>query len=103
MNAKEAAELLRHQAKKASPHLWPEQCEEIAAMLEGQPRWIPVGEQLPEEGVFVLVVVTGDVDTAFHLDGTWQQLAAIFKPRAVTHWQPLPAPPAPATAKGGAE
>ena len=32
----ELAELLEKQAKKASPHLWPEQCGEIAATLRAQ-------------------------------------------------------------------
>ena len=68
-------------------------------------RWIPVEERLPEEGVWVLVA-THEVNSlgyfryaqmAYLLGGEWHQVNG-----SVSHWQPLPAPPAPASA-GGAE
>lgn len=69
-------------------------------------RWIPVSERLPEEGVWVLVA-THEVNslgyfryaqTAYLLGSEWYQVNG-----SVSHWHPLPAPPAPASAEGGAE
>lgn len=66
-------------------------------------RWIPVEERLPEEGAFVLVA-THEVNslgyfryaqTAYLLGGEWHQVNG-----SVSHWRPLPAPPAPASAEG---
>jgi hypothetical protein len=67
------------------------------------PRWIPVGERLPEiDGGVLISTFTGDVQEAyFDADDEqfWEpdQLSCAF---IVTHWQPLP--PAPASQKGEA-
>lgn len=64
--------------------------------------WIPVEERLPEEGVWVLVS-THEVNslgyfryaqTAYLLKDKWHQVNG-----SVSHWQPLPAPPASTSAK----
>jgi hypothetical protein len=74
---------------------WREQLEQAAAEIER--RWIPVGERLPEDGVWVLwfnkswscqlVVAKRDgesLDWGGDLCGTLH---------GFTHWMPLPEPP----------
>lgn len=78
--------------------------EEIAVAQE-RPRWIPVTERLPEEGVPVLINYIG-TDGKVYADGVavwtyygcfwWEgSLADCDSEVAVpiTHWMPLPEPP----------
>jgi len=74
----------------------------IAAVLadrEGRQQWISVDERLPEPGIDVLVRCdyhgrdAFDVAGIFH--GEWASHVTEHDCRhTVTHWQPLPAPPA---------
>ena len=62
--------------------------------LESQiPRWIPVEERLPEEGVEVIVYSKsmGVVPDISYVKGLWLWEAGIVK--NVTHWHPLPKGP----------
>lgn len=79
----------------------------IAAVGELMPRWIPVGERLPEERVKVLTYGDDPVEGPFTLIGQ-REPASIFGPAhwhlpgfsefgPVTHWKPLPSPPDEAT------
>lgn len=65
-----------------------------------QAGWIPVGERSPEEGAVVLVSEGADLYRAYREDGQWMALSSAFPRAKVTHWMPLPPPPA--AAKGGA-
>lgn len=111
----EQIELLEKQAKKASPYLWPEECLEIAASLralaaqlaeqqqELERRWIPVSERLPEGWTEVLFCLEGrKVVCGFRAAGKWHMSdeRPINVQTVITHWMPLPAPPAQAGAGG---
>lgn len=82
-------------------------CESIAALeaaeariaeLEAQvPKWVPVTERLPEDGV---LVVAGDFESSgcqwvtHYESGVGMFLCEYPQPRwPVTHWMPLPAAP----------
>ena len=62
--------------------------------------WISVQERLPEPFVSVLVQMPGEepcptVREGFiSNDGIWQSAMFRREPGEVTHWQPLPQPPA---------
>lgn len=59
-----------------------------------EPRWIPVSERLPVEGIRVLAHYDGKVFTAEWFEGIWHWIEAnTFTPH-VEHWMPLPEPPA---------
>ena len=69
-----------------------------------EPRWIPVGDRLPEEGVDVLVcessfvhMKTGETHQLLNLasltNGCWSSSDEGMT-LSVTHWMPLPEPPA---------
>ena len=68
----------------------------LVAQARRAPRWIPVKERLPEEGVSVAVIepphsnVTGAM---FCGEAGWRGDCDRFI--AVTHWMPLPEPPEP--------
>ena len=68
-----------------------------AEKLAGLNRWIPVGERLPEEEQDVLVFTNeGTHVAALDEDGVWCPSHGdgwMFPD--VTHWMPLPEPPAP--------
>ena len=70
----------------------------IAALDELLPRWIPVGERLPEASTEVLVAWSlpgggQQVDAALIFDnGMWAATVGHSIGR-VTHWMPLPEPP----------
>ena len=58
-------------------------------------RWIPVGEQLPEEFVSVLVCIPSEnplptVKEAYLANGAWATKMAIFFMEEVSHWKPMP-------------
>jgi len=78
------------------------------AELVAEPRWISVGERLPEENVDVLVLrlmLTTHIGrgqqwlpvvyTAYLFDRDWIPSAnvSMWSVRHVTHWQPLPSLP----------
>lgn len=70
---------------------------EIEELEEQLPRWIPVGERLPEAGVTVLVREYGDTLLA-ELNFSTKTGTAYFSAPGrsnfeVTHWMPLPEPP----------
>lgn len=59
-------------------------------------QWIPVGEQLPQDNVAVLVNRDpGGVEMAFRQDGQWgiSHTNVLGSGSAYTHWMSLPAPP----------
>ena len=71
------------------------------ALLRNPPRWIPVEERLPEEGIEVLVSVDENSDDCgYHVclyrggEYVRSESGYIF---GVTHWMPLPSPPDEAT------
>ena len=57
------------------------------------PRWIPVGERLPERWAIVLVYRKEDgiPSIAWNKDGQWFDEADVIID--ITHWQPLPKGP----------
>lgn len=75
--------------------------------LRGQvPRWIPVEERLPENGVPVLINYIASDDGKYHPDGTavWTDYGCFWWEGSledcdtevavpITHWMPLPEPP----------
>lgn len=59
--------------------------------------WISVEDKLPEDGQLVLSVRRGDCfDLCFYDHGTsmWWIDDATYSVKMITHWMPLPAPPA---------
>ena len=68
------------------------------AELEGERRWIPVSERLPEAGAVVFAVVYDVNDHSeklyqlkYYGDGKWFSWNSACY--VVTHWMPLPTPP----------
>ncbi len=74
----------------------------IAAACELMPRWIPVGERLPEEEQEVLVWNGGGQCLkpwqghvlCEYRNGEWRESQESDLYPGITHWMPLPAPPA---------
>ena len=70
-----------------------------AGREESKPRWIPVTEQLPKEGKFVLVY--GDLYPNKHDGGViavskrmdWNYWQGFGRERDITHWMELPKEP----------
>lgn len=58
---------------------------------DGQPKWIPVTERLPERGQEIIVYVKNIVKPIVHPYQFWQQDFDSFL--RVTHWMPMPEPP----------
>lgn len=90
----EAADLIEAQAK------------EIDALRAQLPRWVPVEEHLPENGVPVLINYIASSDGKYHPDGTavWTDYGCFWWEGSledcdtevavpITHWMPLPEPP----------
>lgn len=82
------------------------QAKEIEKLRAQLPRWIPVEEQLPENGVPVLINYIGYNDGKYHPDGTavWTECGCFWWEGSlggcdtkvavpITHWMPLPEPP----------
>ena len=75
-----------------SDRLWKAAYERGKA--EAEPKWIPVENELPEEGEMVLVTAQpkkGDpnVNRAYYADGFWHGSGSMSN---VTAWIPLPTP-----------
>ena len=90
----EAADLIEQQAVR------------IAELEAKVPRWIPVTERLPENGVPVFVNYIGSNDGKYHPDATavWTDYGCFWWEGSledcdaevavpITHWMPLPEPP----------
>lgn len=76
----------------------PETVLALVEMARAAPRWIPVGERLPEPRVTVLAVpLLGGVILGYYDDERSQWNDAENELRlagfSVTHWMPLPEPP----------
>lgn len=65
------------------------------ALLRNPPRWIPVSERLPEDGVRVLAWdVREESWRIAYVDTTWYMVGFDDDTSiCVTHWMPLPEPP----------
>ncbi len=61
--------------------------------------WIPVAERLPEYNQAVLVSDCTDIQIGYYTDVGWIVGGAYWIEDLITHWQPLPAPPTPSTAR----
>ena len=80
--------------------------QEIEKLRAQMPRWIPVAELLPENGVPALINYIGNDDGKYHPDGTaaWTDHGCFWWEGSledcdtevavpITHWMPLPEPP----------
>ena len=80
--------------------------QEIEKLRAQLPRWIPVEERLPENGVPVLINYIASDDGKYHPDGTavWTDYGCFWWEGSledcdtevavpITHWMPLPEPP----------
>ena len=70
----------------------------LVAAARSVPRWIPVGERLPDvDGEPVLITEpNGAVSIARRTQAEWLAGRMPIPREAVTHWMPLPSPPEPA-------
>lgn len=82
------------------------QAKEIENLRGQLPRWVPVEEHLPENGVPVLINYIASSDGKYHPDGTavWTDYGCFWWEGSledcdtevavpITHWMPLPEPP----------
>jgi hypothetical protein len=58
--------------------------------------WIPVSDRLPDDETLVLLALNDDdVWPGFRASDTWRYVDAMpITVERVTHWMPMPAPPA---------
>lgn len=67
-----------------------------AMWADNNPNWIPVEDELPEEGYTVLVALKNRIMTimtaSYCVDGEWYYNGHKIH-SVVTHWMPLPQPP----------
>lgn len=67
-------------------------------VLEQEPKWIPVSERLPEEGLTVLILAeNGHIEFGQRDENKWEWLAESIadywtEAEEVIAWQPLPEP-----------
>jgi hypothetical protein len=67
---------------------------EIEDLEEQIPRWIPVTDRMPDEGVLVMAWHGNRVVFGYARDGNWiDTLYGWVIPNGPSHWMPLPAPP----------
>lgn len=90
---------------EAAPTLARQYATLLAAHAEAlereRERWIPVELALPENGEEVLFAAEGKRLCGFRLDSAWYRMTGrTYDAGSVTHWQPLPPPPAQAPAGG---
>ena len=69
-----------------------QQRQNLIALMNEKPRWIPVTERLPEKNGVYLVYVYREVTEMNYWHGKWHMLRDDYT-KAVTHWMPLPEPP----------
>jgi len=66
----------------------------LLELQASMPRWIPVTERLPDDGVSVIGFASPDYTNLARYDAVegrfWCVTGGWFNP---THWMPLPAPP----------
>jgi hypothetical protein len=76
--------------------------KQLDRLLTLVPRWIPVTERLPEEGIAVLVSNGNgesavarlfDADDLLWITSEWRGREGHYLSPCPTHWMPLPKPP----------
>lgn len=69
--------------------------EELKKLFDNTPRWIPVEERLPKNGLAIVCCPDPDrpVYIAWMCDGRWLNQFSRPLGLPVTHWMPLPEPP----------
>lgn len=71
--------------------------DHLAAMAAAVPRWVPVSERIPDEGVPVLAYIWDRIERAVLEGGTWCSGNNEWMTECATHWMPLPPPSKEAT------
>ena len=92
--------------KQKAADLIEQQAARIKELETKAPRWIPVTERLPENGVPVLINYIGNSDGKYHPDATavWTDYGCFWWEGSledcdaevavpITHWMPLPEAP----------
>ena len=72
------------------------QRQNLIALMNDKPRWIPVTERLPEVRTWVLCYCRANSFDVFRMtdEGNWQYgNRSIYMKGYVTHWMPLPPAP----------
>ena len=75
---------------------WKAEAESVTLLLKEMPRWISVKERLPEERTWVLCQCRAKIREVLRWqDGGWyHDPQHRYMSGFVTHWMPLPTPPA---------